>query len=359
MISIIIPTYNRAKNLKENLYRLISYISNPGEIEIIIIDNGSSDNTFEVVEKIIKFHSENIIKYIFDSEPGLLTGRHRGYNESSGSILAFIDDDILVSETWLIFLQNLKDHYLDFGFFTGPNLPFYNCYPPDWLKYFWKKNNHGIECSWLSLLDFGTISKEIPLNYIFGLNFIVRRDVFKAVGGFNPDNISPEFQQFQGDGETGLTIRASLLGFKAFYDARLLVMHQITCERLTKNYFGKRAYYQGVCDSFTSLKRQYKFENKISYFNSNSTNNLRNEKLKSWLFDKFLFTFIIDILKKYSILKEVVIYLMYLHILNYTKKQYDSGFRFHQNAFYTNSLVRKWVLLDNYWEYKLPVKEKD
>jgi glycosyltransferase involved in cell wall biosynthesis len=361
VISIIIPTYNRAKELGENLYRLIGYISEPDLFEIIVVDNGSKDNTPKVIEKLSKASPEINFKYTFDPEPGLLTGRHRGYQESSGSILVFIDDDILISETWLPFLKELQNSHLDFSLFTGPTFPIYSAYPPEWLECFWRKNHLGRECSWLSLMDFGNETKEIPLSYVWGLNFVIRRDAFRTAGGFNPDNIPIQYQHFQGDGETGLAMKAKALGYKALYDDRLMVFHQISHERLTKNYFGKRAYYQGVCDSFTKLREQNLLADKGFSDNRATAFHIAKRNWKGRLVDQFpLFGLIARLVKSFSAKPsskcQVENNSEYLGILQYTKEQYKLGFEFHQNAFRSNSLVREWVLRDNYWDYKIPQK---
>lgn len=361
MISIIIPTLNRSKELGENLYRLISYIKDPDLFEIIIIDNGSKDNTSEVVKNLTKISPEFNVKYIFDSEPGLLTGRHRGFQESSGSILAFIDDDILISETWLPFLRELQNSFLEFGFFTGPNLPLYSAYPPDWIQYFWRQNHLDKECSWLSLMDFGNEPKEVPLVYVWGLNFIVRRDIFMTSGGFNPDNISTQYQHFQGDGETGLSFKAFKLGSKALYHPSLLVYHQIGKERLTKAYFGKRSYYQGVCNSFTQLRGQH-LTSDIDILSTHPTPIQVNKRnWKGLIVDRFpIIRPIVKLIKRFILKQPVKIQVPdnseYFAILQHTNDQYQLGFEFHQNAFRSNPLVREWVVRENYWDYRNPQK---
>jgi glycosyltransferase involved in cell wall biosynthesis len=60
LLSIVIPTYNRDLLLNSNLYNyqfLIKYI-NLGKIEVIIIDNDSSDNTSNIVTEFSKNHFE-------------------------------------------------------------------------------------------------------------------------------------------------------------------------------------------------------------------------------------------------------------------------------------------------------------
>jgi glycosyltransferase involved in cell wall biosynthesis len=69
--------------------------------EILIIDNGSRDDTQEISQHIIKETAHRKIRYIFEPEPGLLAARHRGALEANGELLVFVDDDIEATVGWL------------------------------------------------------------------------------------------------------------------------------------------------------------------------------------------------------------------------------------------------------------------
>jgi glucosyl-dolichyl phosphate glucuronosyltransferase len=72
-ISIIIPTYNRAGTLVKTLSSVYKQ-KGLQEVEVIVVDNGSTDNTMEVCQQFEK--ATPALKYFYDAEPGLLTGRH-------------------------------------------------------------------------------------------------------------------------------------------------------------------------------------------------------------------------------------------------------------------------------------------
>tara|TARA_B110000037_G_scaffold217775_1_gene279498 strand:+ start:670 stop:1542 length:873 start_codon:yes stop_codon:yes gene_type:complete len=88
LISIVLPTYNHAKFLKKAIESVInqSYIN----WELIIIDNNSTDGTFEIVNS----YSDHRIRYIKIHNNGIIAAsRNAGIRLSSGSWIAFIDSD--------------------------------------------------------------------------------------------------------------------------------------------------------------------------------------------------------------------------------------------------------------------------
>ncbi len=115
LLSINICTYNRAKDLQillEELSKQFKKIyessENPPELkkslEILVIDNNSTDSTSDLILGIISkkdIYSPDI-KYILETQQGSSHARNRGIRESQGYVLAFIDDDILLAKNWLM-----------------------------------------------------------------------------------------------------------------------------------------------------------------------------------------------------------------------------------------------------------------
>ncbi|MGH7884319.1 MAG: glycosyltransferase family 2 protein, partial [Thermodesulfobacteriota bacterium] len=88
LISVIIPTYNRAHFLPEAIesIRKQNYLS----IEIIIVDDGSTDNTKQLVQNLGKS-----IKYIYQENKGPAAARNAGLRGVNGEIIGFLDSDDL------------------------------------------------------------------------------------------------------------------------------------------------------------------------------------------------------------------------------------------------------------------------
>ena len=337
-VSVIIPTLNHAKYLKPALTSVQNQSFPKDEYEIIVVDNGSTDNTRQVTERVIATHPTHQIRYIWEPELGLLSGRHRGAKEAKGQILVFIDDDIEADKGWLAAIMNaFQDPSVHLV--GGPSVPDYESKPPPWIERFWEQHEYGRMCGWLSLLDFGEQIREIDPIFVWGLNYAIRKKTLFEVGGFHPDCIPKHLQRFQGDGETGLSINIRENVLKAVYHPKALVWHKVPNKRMTIEYFEKRAFYQGVSDSFAKIRRNYK-----GGLQSKKQSNL--SRLLSWRTP----------FKIYKLLKKRIRqkYLPYADIKKRTDEAHKAGFAFHQNEVANDPELLKWVLKENYFDYKLP-----
>ncbi len=259
--SVIIPTRNRAASLEQTLYSLCS-IQNPGHpYEIIVVDNGSTDATRQVTELFKQALPQ--LKYVFEPNPGLHNGRHRGALEAKGQYLCYLDDDVKVDPLWL---KSVAETFETTGavLVGGKILPEYEQTPPDWVKEFVKPvGNYGYNIGQLTLIDLGEQIREIDPIYVWGANFSIRKDVLFECGGFCPDSMPKELLDLRGDGETGLSRAIKQKGYKAFYHPRAMVRHCISKDRLTVDYFCARMFNQGISDSFTEIRNAGKLPNPV------------------------------------------------------------------------------------------------
>lgn len=89
MVSIILCTYNRA-NLLPNAIRSVQRQSQQ-EWELIIIDDGSNDTTYNIVKQFLQ-HDSRII-YVYQSNRGLANARNKGLAIATGDLICFVDSD--------------------------------------------------------------------------------------------------------------------------------------------------------------------------------------------------------------------------------------------------------------------------
>ena len=94
MVSIIIPTFNYGKFLTDTLQSVKN--QSYKDWECIVIDDGSMDNTRDVVNNFVV--SDNRFKYIYQANEGVSSARNAGIKESVGHFIQFLDGDDLLQE---------------------------------------------------------------------------------------------------------------------------------------------------------------------------------------------------------------------------------------------------------------------
>lgn len=103
-VSVIIPTYNRAHYLGEAIESILNQDIRDCRIEIIVVDDGSTDNTKEILGKF-----GNSVRYIFQDHRGAGAARNRGIAEATGEWISFLDSD----DRWLPDKLTLQFKVLD------------------------------------------------------------------------------------------------------------------------------------------------------------------------------------------------------------------------------------------------------
>lgn len=233
-VSFIICTFNRAEYLRDSLQSLI-HSATGYPVEILVIDNNSTDSTPDVCDNCKSQADKNHIKFrrIQETEQGLSHARNRGIKEALADIIIFLDDDIRVPESfvsaWLSFFDSFPDAKAAGGKihvqFDDPR--------PDWMSsYLLPLLGHH---------DHGDTIKPYKSNdYPFGGNMAFRKEVFEEIGYFNTDlgrigsvlKASEEKELFQRLRKENETI---------YYVPDALLYHRVNASRLTKEYIRRQA----------------------------------------------------------------------------------------------------------------------
>jgi len=324
--SIIIPTRNRAQWLDMTLKSLLMQEISDHPYEILVVDNGSTDHTLKIVQKVISENPGQKISYHFEPVPGSMSARHCGALKAEGEILVFIDDDIEADKNWLnTILMAFENEAVNLV--SGPSLPVFEADPPPWVAKYWTHRSNRFYCGSLSIQNLGDSIIEIDPTFVWSLNWSIRKKTFFEEGGFHPCVIPKEFQHFQGDGETGLSLKLRAKGHRALYVPGAKIFHHIPRERLTASYFEGRFFYQGVCDSYTQIRKSKGVKNILT------PSVVPNEAYLSSL-------------SAYESYQEIVHQRIH--------EAYVQGFKFHLEAVKNSEVILQWVLKDNYLDYKLP-----
>lgn len=102
MVTVVIPCRNGEKWVKRCIESLLQQTYE--DIEIIVVDDGSADNTAEVVKSI----QDDRVRMIWQSNAGVSSARNRGIEEAKGEWIVFVDSDDYVEKTYLQSLLSLE-----------------------------------------------------------------------------------------------------------------------------------------------------------------------------------------------------------------------------------------------------------
>ena len=307
-LSIIIPTKNRAEVLRNALVSIVNQTLSKFFFEVIIVDNGSIDDTKNIVNSFIE--KIDHLVYIYDENPGLHIGRHLGLLAAKTDILVYADDDIEATPTWLEgVMESFEDESC--ALVGGKNIPNFESTQPDWILNMWKKGGEQKVLGHLSILDFGDTIQEINPYYVFGCNFSIRKSVLLEAGGFHPDGMPQEIIKYRGDGESYVSRYIMDKGYKTIYNPKASVYHLCSKNRMTKKYFAQRSFNQGISDSYTAIR-------------SGQTRGLIKAKLKIMIL-------------KYLFAKDVQM-----------EEQYIAGYEYHQNEAKNDPSLIEWIKRENY-----------
>jgi glycosyltransferase involved in cell wall biosynthesis len=324
--SIAVPTLNHSSKLEICLNYLAKLNFNPNSYQVLVIDNGSVDNTKEIA-----LHYQNQfmnLRYILCEEPGLMAARHRGLEEAQGEIICYLDDDSLVDSQWLNGIhESFKNPKV--VLVGGPCIPRYESEPPYWLQFFWNEGEFGKINGYLSLIDFGENSRIIKPDYVFGCNYNVRKNTLLEAGGTYPDYFPERLRKYQGMGESGISRKINKAGI-TLYNPAVKIDHIVPSERMTVEYFCWRAYFQGIGNSYMEIRSKNGLEKEAVNF---SASFLRK------IISKF------RIISNYFTNRETDEISMIRREIN---KSREKGFLFHQKEVEESPVLREWVLRENY-----------
>jgi glycosyltransferase involved in cell wall biosynthesis len=208
------------------------------QTEIIVVDNNSTDNTAEVVQKLIS-QTDVEASYRFESAQGISYARNTGWRCARGEIIAFTDDDVEVAPDWTTRIAAAFEQHPAVDCVGGKVLPSWPTPPPKWLT-----REHWAP---LAILDYGDtpllLDHDDP-RCLIGANLAVRRSVLAKAGGFSPavqrvkDGIgSIEDHEF--------LIRVWNAGGRALYMPDIVVVAPVDQPRLTKSYHRRWHYGHG------------------------------------------------------------------------------------------------------------------
>ena len=178
-VSVVICTYNRGELLKQALESVAAQRAGDVRYEVLIVNNNSTDETQQVIDAFVA--GRDGWRALFEARQGLSYARNTGIEHARAPIIAFTDDDIVVSPTWIGEIKRAMDEHPEVDFIGGKVLPRWTSAPPAWLT-----KRHWVP---LAVVDHGdepfTVSLSRPWCMV-GANLSIRKQALVKAGGFSP-----------------------------------------------------------------------------------------------------------------------------------------------------------------------------
>ena len=237
LLSIAVCTYNRADRLP-CLIQALRFQKCPVPFEIIVIDNNSTDNTLQVLKKLMSF-SGATLRYIKEIRQGIVHARNCAIEHTkNSSYLAFIDDDELPGPDWLKAAADAlhREGAECVGGEIQVSLP--SGQRPHWLEEellgFLGEKKQGAEAFWIA-------SRSTP---IWSGNIAYRTSVFAK--GLRFDVRYNREGNGIGGGEDAIMFEEMLrMGTRIRYSPDMMVEHFVEEWKLRRSYFLKLHFLAG------------------------------------------------------------------------------------------------------------------
>ncbi len=239
-ISVVIATYNRAVLLAECLRHLSRQHFVSGD-EVIVVDNGSNDETPRVIAD-----AQDLLpvplRHLVEQKPGKSNAVATALDVAGGDVIAFTDDDVDVDPAWM---DAIREVMSDPGIALagGPVLPRWETPPPRWLRA--SVEAYGRLAAPLGLLDYGSESFPLGPRTVLGANLAVRADVLRKLGGYAPHLGKLRGTLLSGE-DHELCARVQSAGFRAVYWPELRVTHWVPASRMRARYSMAWFYWSGI-----------------------------------------------------------------------------------------------------------------
>jgi len=226
-VSVVVPVYNDPEGVATTLDSLLNQTH--GAYEVVVVDNDSDDETPAVIEDYADRYPDLVSHERETDVQTSYAARNAGIEATSSPVLAFLDADVTVGDSWLKTIHDRLDEmgvdYLGCEVVNGP------ADPRTAVEKFNRHSEHTAE-HYLREYDF------VPTCCL-----VVRRRVFEVVGQFDPTLVS------SGDREFGSRVAAA--GFEQGYTAAATVYHPSRSAReLWRKHFR-------VGRGLTQIRRRY------------------------------------------------------------------------------------------------------
>lgn len=248
-LDVLVATCERPDLLARTLSSLLAAPVPPGlEVRVTVVHNDGTNAARMVVEHWIP-RFEGRLAYRYERRRGKSHALNAGVEATDGDLIGFVDDDEEINRGWYREVLRAFQHE-GVDFIGGPCLPRWGAVPPSWMPPAYR----GV----IGYVDDGdqvmVFGKDAP-GILMGGNAVVRRRTLQRTGRFEPQlGPQPDRRLMSGEDED-LYVRLLSAGAHGLYIPDLKIYHYVPADRLTKPYYRRWCFWNGVSRSLIEGRR--------------------------------------------------------------------------------------------------------
>jgi glycosyltransferase involved in cell wall biosynthesis len=215
----------------------------PFPIEVIVVDNNSSDKTAELALEWAERRNVSYLRVISEKQQGLSFARRAGVSAAQYEVIIFCDDDKILCEEYAtracsLFMSNPR-----IGVIGGLGKELLEGQRPVWWPMFSKSYAVGPQGD-----ESGPV--KATRGYVYGAGMCVRKSLMMSLIGYNFEPLlkDRDGQELSSGGDVEICFLIQAMGYEIWYDEHLKFDHVIDQRRLTWEYYLKLK--QGISRSF-------------------------------------------------------------------------------------------------------------
>ena len=213
------------------------------------------------------------IRFLLSDKANVSVQRNIGTERALGDIIAFIDDDSVADIDWI---SSFVKHYGDERVVCvgGKIVPMFSGKVPKELK----DLPDGLFRGFMGQTTINSkTSVRIKRPLLWASNISFRKDIFKVVGGFD-EELGKTSDKLLCEEEIDMQTKILDKGYRIIYEPKSVVTHIIDSSKLTKDYFIKRSFWQGVSEMI-KIRKYGEFQDEVDKLKLSQLGYMNNMKL--------------------------------------------------------------------------------